>query len=146
MAGALAAKGDPKLGKELFTRQACVACHTVAKDAPPKGPYLGEIAKQYQRAELIESIVKPNEKIAQGFTTRWFDLKDGQHLTGFVTSEGAESIELRNIVGQVMTISTAQIVKRGEDKNSMMPVGLVGNLKPEELASILAYFESLVGK
>ena len=146
MKGALDAKGDAKLGKELFTRQGCVACHTIAKDAPPKGPYLGEIAKQYPRAELIESIVKPNEKISQGFTTRWFDLKDGQHLTGFVTSEGAETIELRNIIGQVMTIQVAQITKRGEDKNSMMPVGLVGNLKPEELASMLAYFESLVGK
>jgi putative heme-binding domain-containing protein len=73
-------------------------------------------------------------------------MKDGQRLMGFVTSEGAETIQLRNIVGQVMELKTSDIVKRGEDKNSMMPVGLVANLKPEELASILAYFESLVGK
>ncbi|HEX3132075.1 MAG TPA: NPCBM/NEW2 domain-containing protein [Planctomycetota bacterium] len=146
MAGALAAKGDPKLGEQLFLRQGCVACHTITKDGPQKGPYLGEIAKQYGRSELIESIVKPNEKVAQGFTTRWFDMKDGQRLMGFVTSEGAETIQLRNIVGQVMELKTSDIVKRGEDKNSMMPVGLVANLKPEELASILAYFESLVGK
>ena len=146
MAGALGTKGDPKLGEQLFLRQGCVACHTITKDGPQKGPYLGEIAKQYGRSELIESIVKPNEKVAQGFTTRWFDLKDGNHLMGFVTSEGAEIIQLRNIVGQVMEIKTADIVKRGEDKNSMMPIGLVANLKPEELASLLAYFESLVGK
>ena len=45
-----------------------------------------------------------------------------------------------------MQVKTADIVKRGEDKNSMMPPGLVNNLKPEELGSLLAYFESLVGK
>jgi len=146
MVGALGTKGDAKLGEQLFMRQGCVACHTITKDGPQKGPYLGEVAKQYGRAELIESIVKPNEKMSQGFTTRWFEMKDGQRLMGFVTSEGAESIQLRNIVGQVMEIKSADIVKRGEDKNSMMPPGLVGNLKPEELASLLAYFESLVGK
>ena len=146
MKGALATKGDAKLGEQLFLRQGCVACHTITKDGPQKGPYLGEVAKQYGRAELIESIVKPNDKMSQGFTTRWFEMKDGQRLMGFVTSEGAETIELRNIVGQVMQVKAADIVKRGEDKNSMMPPGLVNNLKPEELGSLLAYFESLVGK
>ncbi len=146
MAGALGAKGDAKLGEQLFLRQGCVACHTITKDGPQKGPYLGEVAKQYGRSELIESIVKPNEKMSQGFTTRWFDMKDGQRLMGFVTSEGADAIELRNIVGQVVQIKSADIVKRGEDKNSMMPAGLVANLTPEELGSLLAYFESLVGK
>jgi putative membrane-bound dehydrogenase-like protein len=146
MQGALAAKGDPKRGEQLFLSQGCIACHTVTRDGPQKGPYLGEIAKQYGRAELIESIVKPNDKVSQGFVTKWFEMKDGQRLMGFVTSEGAETIELRNIVGQVMEIKVGDIVKRGEDKNSMMPPGLVNNLRPEELGAMLAYFESLVGK
>ncbi len=133
-----------KSGEDIYKK--CVACHTITKDGPQKGPYLGEVAKQYGRAELIESIVKPNDKMSQGFTTRWFEMKDGQRLMGFVTSEGAETIELRNTFGQVMQIKAADIVKRGEDKNSMMPPGLVNNHKPEELATLSAYFESLVGK
>jgi putative membrane-bound dehydrogenase-like protein len=146
MAGALAAKGDAKKGEQMFLTQGCAACHTVSKDLPQKGPYLGEVAKQYNRSELIESIVKPNARIAQGFATHWFDLKDGQRQIGFITSEGAETIQLRNIVGQAMELKVADIVKRGEDKKSMMPEGLVANLKPEELSNLLAYFESLVGK
>ena len=39
---------------------------------------------------------------------------------------------------------TADIAKRGEDKNSMMPIGLMNNCSAEELAAMLAYFESLV--
>ena len=146
MTAALATKGDASKGEQLFLRQGCVACHTITKEGPQKGPYLGEIAKQYSRAELIESIVKPNAKVAQGFTTRWFELKDGQRLMGFVTSEGADTIELRNIVGLAMTIQVSDIVKRGDDQNSMMPIGLVNNLTTEELASMMAYFEALVGK
>jgi putative heme-binding domain-containing protein len=136
--------GDPKLGAMLFQRQGCIACHTISSAVPPKGPFLGEIAKQYSRAEIIESIVKPNAKIAQGFATRWFDLKNGTHLEGFVTSEGAETVTIRNILGIVTQIQVDQIVKRGEQKNSMMPEGLVNNLKPEELAGLLAFFESML--
>jgi putative heme-binding domain-containing protein len=143
VAVASATKGDPKLGEQLFARQGCIACHTVDKGVPPKGPYLGEITKQYSRAQLVESIVKPNAVISQGFVTHTFDLKDGTHLEGFITSEGAETITIRSIIGLVTEIQTEQIAKRGELKTSMMPEGLVNNLKPEELASLLAWFETL---
>ena len=45
---------------------------------------------------------------------------------------------------QPLSITNPSTAKRGEDKKSMMPEGLVANLSPEELASTLAYFESLV--
>jgi putative heme-binding domain-containing protein len=73
-------------------------------------------------------------------------MKDGQRLIGFVTSEGADTIDLRNIIGQAMSLSVSDVVKQGNDSNSMMPPGLVNNLKPEELSALLAYFEQLVGK
>jgi putative heme-binding domain-containing protein len=144
LAGAVLAKGDVKTGEQLFTRQGCIVCHTVSRDVPQKGPFLGEVAKQYNRAELVESIVKPNAKIAQGFATHWFDTKEGDHYEGFIVREGAETIALRTITGVQIEIVTTTIAKRGEAKGSMMPEGLVNNLKPEDLASILAYFESMV--
>jgi len=144
LAVAVGTKGDAKVGEQLFLRQGCIACHTVSRDLPQKGPFLGEVARQYNRSELVEAILKPSAKVAQGFTTQWFDLKDGTRVMGFVTREGAEQIELRDITGAVRDIPTADIAKRGEDKNSMMPVGLVNNCSAEELAAMLAYFESLV--
>ncbi len=144
LSAAVSAKGDPKAGEQLFTRQGCIVCHTVSRDVPQKGPYLGEIAKQYSRAEIVESIVKPNAKIAQGFATHWFDTKEGDHYEGFIVREGAETIALRTITGVQIELVTTTIAKRGEAKGSMMPEGLVNNLKPEELASLLAYFESMV--
>ncbi len=144
LAVAIGTKGDAKKGEELFLRQGCIACHTVSRDLPQKGPFLGEISRQYNRSELVEAILKPSAKVAQGFTTQWFDLKDGSRAMGFVTREGADQIELRDITGAVRDLPTADIAKRGEDKNSMMPPGLVNNCSAEELAAMLAYFESLV--
>ena len=57
---------------------------------------------------------------------------------------GIAEIEVRDITGNVRDLPTADIAKRGEDKKSMMPEGLVNNCSTEELAAMLAYFEGLV--
>jgi putative heme-binding domain-containing protein len=91
----------------------------------------------------VESILKPDAVISQGFATKWFQLKDGSRVEGFVTNDSAETITVRNIAGIVTQIDTDKIVKRGEEKTSMMPSGLLNNRTPEDLASLLAYLESV---
>jgi len=92
---------------------------------------------------LIESVLKPSEKIAQGFDTDAFVLKSGKTATGFVVSESADSITLREANGLSKTIRRDAVERRVKQKLSMMPKGLVNNLTPEELADLLAYLESL---
>ena len=58
LAQVMTVKGDRNLGEQLFTRQGCVACHTTSLDQQPKGPYLGNIAQTYKRAELAENIIE----------------------------------------------------------------------------------------
>ena len=45
-----AVTGDAQLGRTLFTRQGCVACHTASPEETEKGPSLGGIATRYHRA------------------------------------------------------------------------------------------------
>lgn len=137
-------RGDAKLGKELFVRQGCIVCHTTSPEEPPKGPLLAGIAQRYTRDELCESILKPSAKIAQGFETQWFKLKGKtEPLEGFVVHESGDQIEVRNITGVSTTIKTDDIEKRGKRDTSVMPEGLMAQLAPHDLASILAYLESL---
>ena len=75
---ALRTEGDAGRGAELFRSQACIACHTYADGQKPKGPHLVDIGKRYKPAELVESILKPSEKIAQGFDTFSFLTTSGQ--------------------------------------------------------------------
>jgi putative membrane-bound dehydrogenase-like protein len=143
LAGLQREKGDPELGSLLFQKQGCISCHTVAKTEPPKGPFLGDIANRYSRAELAESILKPSARIAQGFETQKFATTAGQVIEGFVVRESGDEIELRGASGTVTVIPKGDIDERGASAVSVMPTGLADSLTVTELASILAYLERL---
>ncbi len=138
--------GDVALGEQLFTRQACVTCHTVKSDQPLKGPFLGNIATTYPRPALAEAILLPNKTIAQGFVTHHFELKDGTELEGFVTQEAADKVTIRNAAAQEVVIVVADIAKREKLDRSIMPEGIVANLTVKEFASLLDYLEALAKK
>lgn len=135
--------GDAAQGKDLYLRAGCIACHTIGADEPPKGPILSAVAKIYDRAALTESILKPNAKLAQGFESAWIKTRKGEQVEGFVTREGADSVDVRNIAGQTVTIEKGDIAERGHRPQSMMPEGLLNGFSPAELANLLAYLESL---
>jgi putative membrane-bound dehydrogenase-like protein len=146
LAAVLKDKGDAALGATLFEKQGCVNCHAVAKGQPIKGPYLGDITTRYNRTELTESILKPSAKIAQGFETKKFELSSGQSYEGFVVREAGDEIEMRNSSGAVSIISKKDIEATLKSEVSVMPQGLLDPLTPHDLASLLAYLESLKGK
>jgi putative membrane-bound dehydrogenase-like protein len=140
---AAATPGDVEKGRMLFRQQSCINCHTFANGQQPKGPHLVDIGKRYKRAELIESIVQPSKKIAQGFDTWAIAMDDGKIYTGFIVLESAETVTLRDATGISHELIQDQIEDRVKQEISMMPQGIVGNLSPEQLADLLAYLESL---
>ena len=132
-------KGDTKIGKKLFTQQGCVACHSIKKGEPLKGPYMGQIGSIMNREQIAESILKPNASISQGFSTVLITAKNDKVYAGFITAETAEKVTLRNITGQEFIINTSDIISREELENSMMPAGLANSLSFEEFASLITY-------
>ncbi|MGZ0166956.1 MAG: DUF7133 domain-containing protein [Planctomycetales bacterium] len=140
---ALNTNGDAKRGEPLFKRQACIACHTTANGQTPKGPHLVDIGKRYKKAELVESILKPAAKIAQGFDTYLFAMDSGKVVTGFVSGESADEVQVRQTNGIALTLKKDEIEIRQQKKESMMPVGVANNLTPEQLADLVAYLQSL---
>ena len=140
---ALNTEGDAKRGEPLFKKQACIACHTTANGQTPKGPHLVDIGKRYKKAELVESILKPAAKIAQGFDTYLFVTESGKVVTGFVTSESANEVQIRQTNGVAQSLKKDEIEIRQKKKESMMPNGIANNLTPEQLADLIAYLQSL---
>jgi putative heme-binding domain-containing protein len=140
---ALRARGDAAKGKVLFKAQSCAACHTDADGQTPKGPHLVDIGKRSKADELVESILKPGAKIAQGFETYTFELKDGRVFTGFVVSEGARAVLIRDATGVQRELPQSAIEARHRQIQSAMPDGVVNNLTPGQLADLIAYLQSL---
>ena len=139
-------KGNAELGSRLFNRSGCINCHTIAPTDMPKGPPLAGIAARYSKNDLLESILQPSAKIAQGFETHLFELSSGKKITGFVTKESATEVEVRDGNGVVTILKKSDIEERKTSKVSVMPEKLADNLTVPELASLLAYLESLKGK
>ncbi len=139
----LAIQGDQQQGLELYRTRSCAACHTSAAGQKPVGPHLADIGKRYNAEELIESILKPSEKIAQGYETQIILLESGEVLTGFVVSETGRQIWLRDGKGTTHRIVRDQIEERNRQATSSMPAGLLGSATPTDLADLIAYLQSL---
>jgi putative membrane-bound dehydrogenase-like protein len=142
-ARALAAKGDAVKGEALFKSQSCIACHSTADGQTPKGPHLVDIGKRYKPQELAESVLDPSAKIAQGYETYLARMTDGRTISGFIVSQRASAIVLRQENGTQDVLPLGEIEERVQQKVSAMPKGLVANLTPQELADLLAYLQSL---
>jgi putative heme-binding domain-containing protein len=138
-----AAKGDATKGKSLFKAQSCVACHTDADGQTPKGPHLADIGKRLKPDEMIESILKPSAKLAQGYESYRFVMTDERVFTGFVVGERADATVIREANGVQRELKKADISLRQQQKNSAMSEGIAANLTPDQLADLIAYLQSL---
>lgn len=135
-------KGGLKRGEVLFTQQGCIACHTITRDQPLKGPYMGQVGAILTRDQIAESILKPNASISQGFATVMVQTKDGKAYTGFISAETADDLELRDIAGQTHRVGADTIKQRMELEMSMMPPGLANALSLQDFASLVDFLVS----
>lgn len=143
LAAVLKDKGEVELGSKLFKVQTCHACHTTEAGQRTLGPSLVDVGKRYTRKQIAESILKPSAQVAQGFETILFQMSSGRSHLGFVVREAADEVEIRTAEGKSLLLPLEKIERRIRSKQSIMPDGLVHNLKVEELASLIAYLESL---
>ncbi|SOE21908.1 putative heme-binding domain-containing protein [Spirosomataceae bacterium TFI 002] len=134
-------KGDASKGKALFTSQGCIACHSIEKGQVMKGPFMGQIGSIMNRDQIVESILKPNASISQGFASFMIETKDGGSYMGFITAESADELTIRDIAGNATKLAKKNIKNRKEMENSMMPAGLANSLSYEELASLVTFLQ-----
>jgi putative heme-binding domain-containing protein len=140
---AMEKSGDKEKGKRLYVSQGCIACHAIEPDAVQKGPYLGDSGGKFERSYLVESIIKPNEVVAQGFQSTLITTKDGKSFMGFVTNEADGVIDLRDIAGQVSQIKRENVKSEQHLPQSMMPAGLANTLSADEFVDLIEYLVSL---
>ena len=70
-------------------------------------------------------------------------MDSGKVVTGFVSGESADEVQVRQTNGLAMSLKKDDIEIRQQKKESMMPVGIANNLTPEQLADLVAYLQSL---
>ncbi len=141
--------GDREKGQRIFENQptlACVRCHRVGAAAGGDGaPNLVDFATKHPEATreyALESIVKPNAKIAAGFETIALTRKSGGVVAGIVASETPEAISLRDIEGKIVEVKKADIAKRDSAPSAMPEIyGVI--LTKAELRDVVEYVSTI---
>ena len=72
--------------------------------------------------------------------------EDGRQITGFVTSQAAESLALRDAQGVEHRVEKSAIEEVTKLPTSVMPEGLVADLTVAQFASLLDFIEAMKQK
>ena len=137
------AGGDAVIGKRIFGTHAiqCVRCHSIKGFGGDAGPDLSKIGRTLKAEQLVESLIEPSARIAEGFGTFEFELRDGESVAGFVRSEDAKTVRLALMDGRELALSKARIRKRSTPVSAMPSMREA--LTRGEIRDLVAYLSGL---
>ena len=133
--------GDPKEGRKVFFENEatrCTRCHTLGNQGGNAGPILDGIGKRRSRAELVEALVAPSAKIAEGFGSTTIELHDGSILVGLVTKDQDGGVTVVGTNSDAHTVPWERIKSRSATGTSAMPP-MGGALTKRQLRDLIAF-------
>ncbi len=139
------AGGESSRGRDVFfgnVEASCVRCHRAEGTGGDVGPVLDGIGRSKDVRYLLESIVLPNARVADGFQTTIIVTDEGRAISGIVVAEDAEQLTLRTADGDLVRIPVNSIDDRAAGPSSM-PADLAGKLSRRELRDLVAWLATL---
>jgi putative membrane-bound dehydrogenase-like protein len=132
--------GNVARGRELFHKRSCAQCHGSRRAL---GPDLAGVARRFSRDDFFLAIVQPSRDVSPRYQTTQIVTARGKTYVGMAIYQSVDGVTLRTGTNQTLRIEAADIEDRRQLNTSLMPVGLLKGLKPEELADLYAYVRSL---
>jgi len=133
-------KGDAARGEVLFRSHACQTCHSGSRAL---GPDLTGVATRFSRDDLFTAIIYPSRDVAPAYRTNVVETRSGQFITGIVAFESADGLIIQTGATTTVRINTPDIVSRLPSNRSLMPDGLLKDVKPGDLADLYSYLQTL---
>jgi len=143
LAELMAMKGDAKRGGEHMSQVSCLACHRIGDAGVDFGPSLSEIGNKLSRDGMFASILEPAASVSHGFDGWQIALKSGATRAGFIVSETATELAIKEPSGMISRIAVADIDKRTAIPGSMMPAGLEQTMTSQQLVDLVEYMMTL---
>ena len=133
-------KGDPARGQKVFRDRACETCHAGTRAL---GPDLSGVTSRLSRDDVFTAIIDPSRDVAPAYRTTTVETRDGQLHTGIIIFESADGLIVQTGAATTVRLSTPDIVSRFPSTRSLMPDGLLKDLKPGDLADLYRYLQTL---
>ncbi|TMQ29273.1 MAG: c-type cytochrome, partial [Planctomycetota bacterium] len=133
-------KGDALRGEAIFRQRACQTCHTGSRAL---GPDLTGVATRFSRDDLMTAIIYPSRDVAPAYRMNVIETRNGQLVTGIVAFESADGLIVQTGATTTVRIANDDIASRLPSNRSLMPNGLLKDLKPEDVADLYRYLQTL---
>jgi putative heme-binding domain-containing protein len=116
----------------------CTRCHTLSGTGGNAGPVLDGIGSKQTRDYLLEALITPSARIAEGFGSTTVELHDGSTLVGFITKDQDGAVTLVGVSGEATEIPWSKISKRTPNGTSAMPA-MGGPLSRRQIRDLIAF-------
>ena len=133
------ASADIRVGQKLF-QQNCASCHVMRGQGGAIGPDLTG-ADRKNLNYLLENIVDPSSSVADSYRSSNLSLFDGRLVIGVVVNESEKTLALQTKEGLV-TIDQDDVEAIKQTQLSLMPEGLLDQLKAEQRAALFKYLQN----
>ena len=134
--------GDAEAGKQVFLNKqevSCTRCHSIGGDAPLAGPDLKGIASRQSREYLLESILQPHKKVAQGYEMVMVRRKGKRAIVGTLKQETPDELVLLNAEDNTLVRIRKTDIEKRDSQSSSMPEGMDQHLSKRELRDLVEF-------
>jgi putative membrane-bound dehydrogenase-like protein len=134
-----AGSGDAGAGRAIY-KERCATCHRLFNEGGTIGPELTH-ANRFDRQNVLVSIIDPSAVIRKEYLASNVKTTDGRAFTGIVVEDRPGHVTLVTATNDRVRIARAKIDSVEESSTSLMPEGLLRDLKPQQLRDLFAHLE-----
>jgi len=141
----LALKGDAASGRKIFFQEGvqCSRCHRINGEGTDFGPDLSQIAKKYDRPQILENILFPSKIVEPNFIAYSIETKDDLSYSGLILKRTAEEIVFKDSTAKEIHLRAGDVKSVQAQSLSVMPELLLQALTAQDVADLLEYLSSL---
>ena len=139
---ALTLQGNRLRGAKLFKKH-CSVCHKLADVGVVVGPDLKSLTDK-SAAALLVAMLDPNRAVESKYISYTAVTNNGRTFNGLLAAESGNSITLKEAKGKEHVILRADLEELVSSSKSTMPEGLEKELKPQDIADVIAHVRSNV--
>jgi putative membrane-bound dehydrogenase-like protein len=140
----LTGRGDAARGVEIF-RKNCSACHQLGGVGNAVGPDLASLADKSPPA-LLTAILDPNRAVEARYIGYTATTKGGRTFSGVLAAETGNSITLIDSDGKKNVVLRSDLDELTGSGKSAMPEGLEKEIKPQDMADLIAHLRTWKAK
>jgi putative heme-binding domain-containing protein len=130
------ARADLRQGRALFNR-VCAGCHRLHGEGGAIGPDLTGSGRD-NLDYLLENIIDPAATVTADFRMVVIAMNDGRVLNGLIKAQTPRTLTLQTQT-EALALDRAEIEAIKPSTSSLMPDGLLDNLKRDEVRDLIGY-------